>query len=91
MANGVFCIVSKTAKEIKCILQLLHHFHQNRFCGVPEARKGQEKTAWTRTAVQLSHSSWAWLKHFGPAQTSDGGTDEDGVAASLPQLPAEHL
>lgn len=41
--------------------------------------------------MQLSHSSWAWLKRFGPAQTSDGGTDEDGAAASLPQLPAEHL
>lgn len=91
MANGVFCTVIKTAMEVKYILLLLHHFHQDRLCGVLEARKGQKELVWKRTAVQLSHSSWAWLKRFGPAQTSDGGTDEDGAAASLPQLPAEYL
>lgn len=91
MANGVFCTVIKTAKEIKYILRLLRHFHQNRLCGVLEARKGQKEIVWKRTAVQHSHSSWAWLKCFGPARTSDGGSDEDGAAASLPQLPAESL
>lgn len=51
----------------------------------------RRKEVWKRAAVQLTHSSWAWLKCFEPAQKADNGTGKDGVAASLHQLPIEYL
>lgn len=43
IANGAFCVVTKSAKKIKCILQLLYHLHQNRLCGALKAWKGQKE------------------------------------------------